>query len=246
MATPDSEAKKNYLLHLWKFIKGIFIWAAILYGIDKVLDYTGWKTWNQFEVSAHDWDSVMLFKMKKLTPVSLFLDVRTQQTTYPMDTAEKNLVDRYNSDLLQKKVSGIRELEMRKTYYPKAHEVTLWEKVKSWCIGFWYNDDGSANWFGRIILCIALIVARSLTRDAGQSNSVHWLSKWYLPNVLLAIFTITLFFMLLYFLITLILIVGGSIMVLFSGVTLLGGLVKHLAEEVKFEMMVYLKKNVGP
>lgn len=246
MTAPVSDPKKNGRLHLWKFMKVILLWAAISYGIDKVLDYAGWKTWSQFEVSAHNWDSVMLFKMKKLTPVSLFLDLRSQRTTYPIDSAEKNAVDRYNYDLQQKGAGALMELEMKKTYYPKAHDVTVWEKVKSWCVGFWYNEDGSANWFGRIILCIALIAALSLTRAAGQSKSAHWLSKWYLPNVLLAIFYITLFFMLLYFLITFILIVGGSIVALFSGVAAVGGITKYLVEEVKFEMTAHLKKKVGP
>lgn len=246
MTAPDSDPKKNGRQHLWKFTKVVFIWAAILYGVHNVLDYTGWKTWKDFEVSAHDWDSVMLFKMKKLTPVSLFIDIRSQRITYPIDSAKKNFVDRYNKDLRQKHLGGLMELEMLKTYYPQAHEVTMWEKVKGWCVGFWYNEDGSANWFGRIILCIALIAALSLTSAAGQSTSAHWLSKWYLPNVLLAIFYITLFFMLLYFLITFILIVGGSIVALFTGVTYMGGFTKYLVEEVKFEMMVKLKKKVGP
>jgi hypothetical protein len=246
MAAPDSATQNNARLHLWKFIKVIFIWAAVLYGVNKLLNYAGWEKWDKFEVSARDLDSVMLLKMKKLTPVSLFLDLRSQRTTYPIDTAERNSVDSYNYGLRQKGVGALMELEMQKTYYPKAHEVTAWEKVKSWCVGFWYNEDGSANWFGRIILCIALLAAISLTGSAGQSKSANWLSKWYLPNVLLAIFSITLFFMLLYFIIKFILIVGGSIVALFSGVTIVGGFTKYLVEEVKFEMMVHLKKKVGP
>jgi len=246
MASDISAKKNNSRQHLWKFIKGIFIWAAILFFANKLISYAGWDTWDKFQTSARDWDSVMLLKMKKLTPVSLFLDLRSQETTYPIDTTEKNSVDRYNYELRQKGLGSLTELEMKKTYYPKVHEVTVWEKVKNWCAGFWHDSDGSANWFGRIILCIALLAAISITSSAGQSKSAHWLNKWYLPNVLLAIFFITLFFMLLYFLIKFILVIAGPIVALFSGVGVAGGFFAYVLEELKFEMMVHVKKTVGP
>lgn len=251
MTVQDSKNEGNPL-RFWRFIKKIIIWSVILFVLEKVFEkvisYSGLDTWSKFEKSTNKLDSVLLNKMEKVSPISLFYDLRSARGISIIDTAASNAVDRYNFQIMQtilrgEHVSG----PMDKYYHPEYHEVTIWEKIRDWGRGFWYNDNNTANWFGRIILFISLLVAIPLTETTKTNHqSTYWVSDFYLLNILVALLYFTLFFFLLYYLMEFILFIAGSIVALFSTLAAAGGIASHFLKELKVETMAHLKKKIGP
>jgi hypothetical protein len=242
---PKNEGKLN---RFWQFMKKIIIWSAFLFVLHKAISYSGWDTWSKFEESTNKFDSVLLTKMQKLSPLSLLYDLRSDRDISIIDTAAKNAVDRYNSEkmkMLFQHQQG--EMQEERYYRPEYHKVTIWEKIKDWGRGFWYNDNNTANWFGRIILFISLLLAIPLTRNAEQNRkSTPWASNLYPVNIIVALLYLTLFFLLSYLFMKLILLIAGSLVALFSTLVAMGGIIGYIAEELKFEMMVHFKKKIGP
>ena len=242
---PKNEGKRHSFL---RFMKKIIIWSAILFVLEKVVSYSGWDTWSKFEESANKFGTVLLNKVEKVSPIYLFHDLRSERGISIIDTAVRNAVDRYNSENMQRIFRHVDvSIPMEKYYHPEYHTVTIWEKIRDWGRAFWYNYDNTANWFGRIILFTALLVAIPLTRTTEQNRKLMPLaSNLYLLNILVALFYITIYFSLVYILMEIILVIAGSIVALFTTLVGTGGIVKLVAEELKFETTVHFKKKIGP
>lgn len=250
MTPVNPQTGSNAGHRFYRFIKKIFFGALILFVLSKagtyIGMYSGWSTWGKFDTSVTKFDSVLLEEIATVSPMSLFNDLRSARTVPIIDTAARNAVDRHNQQRLQKILRREDPLGIpAQKFYPMHtnHTVTIWEKIKYWCSGFWYDDDKTANWFGRSVLFISLLVAIPLTWKS-KSNHQTWASDLYVVNIVVALFYLTLFCLLFYVLMTLLLFIAGSIVALFTSVAAASGFVKYLVDELKSETLDHSKKKV--
>ncbi|PZR27087.1 MAG: hypothetical protein DI535_11775 [Citrobacter freundii] len=232
-SSPDPKTPFQRLL---KWLKKILIWSLILYALNWSAKKLGWEKWEDFDQSARKITDVMLDKSVAISPMVLVKNLQSKQMVAVKD-------DSYQAPPSGSADNWFSRLQLFNTP-TKYRELSFWEKIKIWAGSFWFNQDGSANWFGRVTLALALLLAVQFTWDTplGKRITGSYISDLYLVNIFSALLTISFLSLLFYFLVHLFLWVAGAIVALFASVAAGGGFLKFVLDEVKSDVVDESKK----
>lgn len=234
--TPPSPSPKTPFQRLLKWLKKILIWSLLLYVLNWSAKKLGWEKWEDFDHSARKITDVMLYKSVTISPMVLVKNLQSKQMVAVKD-------DSYQGPQAGAEDNWFSRLQLFNTP-TKYRELSFWEKIKIWAGSFWFEQDGSANWFGRVTLALALLLAVQFTWDTplGKRITGNYISDLYLVNIFSALLMISFLSLLFYFLVHVILWIGGAIVALFASVTAGGGFLKYVLEEVKSDVVDESKK----
>lgn len=234
--TPSPPAPKTPLRRFLQWLKKILIWSLILYILNWSAKKLGWETWEDFDHSARKITDVMMYKTAAISPLVLVKNLQTKQL---VEVEERS----YKPPELNTMNNWYSRLQLFNTP-ARYRELSFWEKIKIWAGSFWFEKDGSANWFGRVTLLLALLLAVQFTWDTwlGKRITGSYISDLYLVNIFSALLAISFFGLLFYFLVHVFLWIGGAIVALFASVAAGGGFLKFVLDEVKSDVVDESKK----
>lgn len=236
---PVPTSKPSPAKRLFLFFRKILLWSLVLWGLNLLFTRIGWDSWEKFADSSTNLVNGFAARAMMLSPVMLWAEIKQEKVvqipdpdavTVPAHTARVRSPYSWQDSIDQ----------WVPAYHPTIrHKVTIKEKVFAWARGFWYKPDGSAHWFGRILLGIAVILSFLDKTPAGGGNETPWLLR-----VLLMLVMIPIGLLLLYLLLKLLVFLVGAIVALFSSVMALGGFARYVVEELRSEAADASKKTV--
>lgn len=210
------------------------IWSLILYVFNWSAKKLGWETWEDFDHSARRLTGVMLDKTAPLSPLVLVRNLQTKQ-----------LVED-ESYVAPQPDPGANWFSRLQTFNTPARyrELSFWEKIKIWAGSFWFEKDGSASWFGRVMLMLALLLAAQFTWDTwlGKRITGNYISDLYLLNIFSALLALSMFCLLFYLLVHVLLWIGGAVVALFASLAAGGGFFRYVLDEMKSDLVDESKK----
>jgi hypothetical protein len=207
--------------------------AILLWIIHFILDKTGWDTWEKFSAQADTFTEKIISVTVRLTPYRLWQSLTSDEGT---------IVRKYDGDNSGNSISSNTPFTYKK--------FTFKEKVLNWFGNYWYTDSGKTFWFGRILLILTALAALSIAYEDYQKSRNKTSAVLYFPvNVVIKFFLfllgLSIFALIFYFIIKILLAIAGGIVAIFTGLASLGGFIKLLADEIKGEAAGAAKKSVG-
>lgn len=220
---PEPKPERNRWLRLGR---RVLIGALIVYGVNFFLKMTGWDTWEKFSKQADQFSENIMDGAIRLSPISLWNSFTTDEYNYEYE---------------------------RGRYFDTRHatsKVTLVEKAKRWLSAYWYTGSGNAFWLGRILLIIAMLFGVGEASEEYQKNNDKTTALLVFPFIVLLksilfLLGASFVFLVLYFIIKLVIAIGGGIVIIISGIHAGGGFIKTLFDEAKEEAAGESKKTLA-
>jgi len=224
---PTNKEKSNRGNRLVRVLKKAVIWGAIAWVLNFALEKSGWEGWPKFSDKVDSFTGSMLSGAYRLSPINLWNSITGK--TYVAKRNEDNY------------------------FYPATYEekkTSLSEKFTNMLGYYWYNDEGDAFWFGRLIFIIAIIAGIGLAYEEYQSsNKSGSAALLFVVNIVLKFFIFLLSLGIialgLYLVIKLLLLIVGGIVALVTTLKAAGGMISFIIDEIKSEAAESSKKSIS-
>lgn len=224
----ENQAAPKRLNKWLRLGRNILVGAIITWGINFILLKTGWDSWESFSKQADNFAESMLSGASRLTPMSLWKSIQSDQRSY----------------ILEK--SGDPYFPV----YKETGKLTIKDKVINWLGYYWYKEESKPFWFGRIILIIVALASIMLAVEDYNSSKKKISSLIFFPvNLVIKFFilllSLSLLALFLYFIIKILLFIAGGIVAIFSMLAACGGIVKIIVDEIRNEASDSSKKSLA-